>query len=126
MATRKKTDVVQLSKIRMREALRAKLARDAEKKGVTLNAEIVDRLEQSYANEAKELRDSEIVDILVDRDELKGKMIRRWAIDLVKHPSSTAERIQRAYETFSSLAPDESEKVFKSSSSAEPGEGDDK
>jgi hypothetical protein len=48
MATRKKTDVVQLSKIRMREALRAKLARDAERKGTTLSGEIVDRLEQSY------------------------------------------------------------------------------
>jgi hypothetical protein len=48
MVARKKTDVVQLSKIRMREELRRKLARDAERKGSTLSGEIVDRLEQSY------------------------------------------------------------------------------
>jgi hypothetical protein len=48
MVARKKTDVVQLSKIRMREELRRKLARDAERKGTTLTGEIVDRLEQSY------------------------------------------------------------------------------
>jgi hypothetical protein len=48
MVTRKKTDVVQLSKIRMREELRRKLARDADRKGTTLSGEIVDRLEQSY------------------------------------------------------------------------------
>lgn len=48
MVPRKKTDTVQLSKIRMREDLRLKLKRDADKKDVTLNAEIVDRLERSY------------------------------------------------------------------------------
>jgi len=48
MVTRKKTEVVQLSKIRMREELRQKLARDAERKGATLNGEIVGRLEKSY------------------------------------------------------------------------------
>jgi hypothetical protein len=48
MVARKKTDVVQLSKIRMREELRRKLARDAARKGSTLNGEIVDRLEKSY------------------------------------------------------------------------------
>jgi hypothetical protein len=45
---RKKSDVVQLSKIRMREELRQKLARDAERNAKTINGEIVDRLEGSY------------------------------------------------------------------------------
>jgi hypothetical protein len=45
---RKKTDTVQLSKIRMREELRQKLVKDAERKARTLNGEIVDRLEASY------------------------------------------------------------------------------
>jgi hypothetical protein len=39
---------VQLSKIRMREELRLKLARDAERGAKTLNGVIVDRLEASY------------------------------------------------------------------------------
>lgn len=67
MAPRKKTDIVQLSKIRMREALRARLARDAERKDITLNAEIVDRLEQSYANEAQALRDKAVVEMTTKR-----------------------------------------------------------
>jgi hypothetical protein len=45
---RKKSDIVQLSKIRMREELRHKLSRDAERNAKTLNGEIVDRLEKSY------------------------------------------------------------------------------
>jgi len=106
MVPRKKTDVVQLSKIRMREALRARLASDAEKKGVTLNAEIVDRLEQSYANEAKELRDSAIVDMLVDNDSEKGKAVRLWASEIVRFkvprtdPEVRAERIRKSADTF--------------------------
>ena len=51
MAPRKKTDTVQLSKIRMREDLRRKLAKDAERNETTLNGEIVARLEQSYETE---------------------------------------------------------------------------
>lgn len=45
---RKRTDVVQLSKIRISEELRRKLVRDAEKNNRTLNGEIVHRLEESY------------------------------------------------------------------------------
>ena len=48
---RKKTDIVQLSKIRMREELRQKLAKDAERRVKTLNAVIVERLEWSFADE---------------------------------------------------------------------------
>ena len=51
MVTRKRSDVVQLSKIRMRESLRQKLARHAEGNGLTLNAEIVRRLERSLLDE---------------------------------------------------------------------------
>jgi hypothetical protein len=45
---RKKSDVVQLSKIRVREALRKKLASSAEDHAKTMNGEIVDRLEKSF------------------------------------------------------------------------------
>jgi len=50
---RKATDTVQLSKIRMREELRRKLAKDAERNAVTLNGEIVDRLEASYRDDER-------------------------------------------------------------------------
>ena len=50
MAPRDKTAVVQL-KTRMREPLRARLEVGAKQRGVSLNTEIVDRLEQSFAKE---------------------------------------------------------------------------
>ena len=87
MVARKKTDVVQLSKIRMREALRARLARDAERKGITLNGEIVERLEQSYANETKELRDSAILDMMAMNNDLHGTLLRNMAKQLAKNPN---------------------------------------
>jgi hypothetical protein len=56
MVTRKPNDVVQLSKIRMREQLRKTLAREAEKNNRTLNAEIVERLAESLSrNEMAEM-----------------------------------------------------------------------
>ena len=47
MPKRKQTDIVDL-RVRMREPLRASIARAAVKRGVSLNAEAVDRLEQSF------------------------------------------------------------------------------
>jgi hypothetical protein len=88
MVTRKKTDVVQLSKIRMKETLRARLARDAERNGTTLNGEIVDRLEKSYANEAQGMRDSAIIDMLVDHNDVGSGLLRRFASELARHPDS--------------------------------------
>ena len=51
---RKKTDIVQLSKIRMREELRQKLAKDAERQVKSLNAVIVERIEQAYEEDQRE------------------------------------------------------------------------
>src|SRR5260370_12047150 len=47
MPRRKKTDVVTLH-LRLREELRAQLAREADKKKTSINAEIVPRLEDSF------------------------------------------------------------------------------
>jgi hypothetical protein len=90
---RKKTDVVQLSKIRMREELRSKLARVAEKKGTTLNAEIVDRLEQSFADEAKELRDSAILDFILAKNDMRGAILRTMAARLAKDPNWSGVKV---------------------------------
>lgn len=109
MVARKKTDVVQLSKIRMREALRARLARDAERKGVTLNAEIVDRLEQSYTNEAKELRDSAILDMMLAKDDLRGSIVRTMASRLARNPNWSG--VKQAKEWLEMLDEDEKEKA---------------
>jgi hypothetical protein len=65
MVPRKLNDVVQLSKIRMREGLRRKLVRQAEYNDTTLNGEIVDRLEISFNRDAERERDSTIINMLV-------------------------------------------------------------
>jgi chromosome segregation ATPase len=72
---RKKTDTVQLSKIRMREELRQKLARDAERGAKTLNSEIVDRLERSYAADERieELRER-LADMRQSLEESRGEI----------------------------------------------------
>jgi hypothetical protein len=86
MVARKKTDVVQLSKIRMKEALRAQLARDADRKGITLNGEIVDRLERSYAKDTQAMRDAAIIDMLVRHDDVSAQLLRDIADQIAKHP----------------------------------------
>ena len=48
MARRPKTALVQL-KIRMREPLRARLQKAAKASGISINREVVDRLERSFA-----------------------------------------------------------------------------
>jgi Arc-like DNA binding domain len=50
MPRRKKTDVVTLH-LRLREELRAQLAREADRRKVSLNAEIVRRLEEGFQSE---------------------------------------------------------------------------
>jgi uncharacterized protein (DUF1778 family) len=53
MAKRKPTDKAQLN-IRMTEALRRKIATEAEKNGWSLNRELVRRLEQSFVQQGAE------------------------------------------------------------------------
>jgi len=54
MRARDQADTIQLSKIRMKEVLRAKIESEARARGKTMNAVIVDRLERSLAEEADE------------------------------------------------------------------------
>ncbi len=53
MAERSRSDTIQL-KARMKEPLRAKLEAAAEARGVSLNAEMIHRLERSFAEFGKE------------------------------------------------------------------------
>jgi hypothetical protein len=60
MATRKQTAIVGL-KVRLREPLRKKLEMAAKKRGVSLNAELVARLEESFLGEGFEERMNKIL-----------------------------------------------------------------
>ena len=76
MVTRKSTDIIQLSKIRMREQLRDNLARHAEKNNRTLNAEIVERLRESVALMRTTDRNKAVVDTLVGGTHVNADLLR--------------------------------------------------
>jgi molecular chaperone GrpE (heat shock protein) len=119
---RKKTDTVQLSKIRMREALRLKLVRDALRAAKTLNNEIVERLEKSYEQDerksvlqhleeirqelkrieeqAKRYETATIVDALLGDDAATKRAVRSVALLLANNPgwSATPDSIQKIAE----------------------------
>ena len=83
MAARKPR-IIQLSKIRMREALHQRLVRDAGANGRTLNAEIVDRLERSLTQDAVAERDRVIIAMLVGGDHGSGTFLRQLVFELQK------------------------------------------
>jgi len=99
MAARKPPRIIQLSKIRMREALHARLARDAYLNGRTLNAEIVDRLERSLTQDAVAERDRVIIWMLVGGDRGNAYFLRQLVFELQKrrgwyeYPAKTEEMI---------------------------------
>jgi predicted transcriptional regulator len=67
---RKTTDIVQLT-LRLREELRRKLERAADKKDRSLNIEIVDRLEASFEAETRAREQEQMRAMLeADRDRL--------------------------------------------------------
>ena len=48
---------------------------------------MVERLEQSFVNEAQDLRDSAIVDMLVNHNEGSSELLRKFAFELAKNPA---------------------------------------
>jgi hypothetical protein len=99
--TKKPTEIVP-TMLRIREDLRKRLEREAKKRDHSLNAEMMERLEASFAKDAKELRDSAIVDMLVDHDSEKGNAVRVLASEIARtDPKVLGERIRRAREALS-------------------------
>jgi hypothetical protein len=92
MVKRKKTDVVQLSKIRMRGDLHTRLVQSAERRESTLNGEIVHRLEQSFARdgarESQKLqveKDAEVLNLLIGNNEAAADALRRLVFEMQTH-----------------------------------------
>jgi hypothetical protein len=84
---RKPTDYVQF-KLRVRRALLLKIQREAEKKKHSANTEAVARLEESFARSEQARRDSAIVDMLVNNDNVSSALLRQIALEMVKMPNS--------------------------------------
>ena len=101
MARREKSDTVQL-KTRMKEPLRAKLEAAAEEKGISLNAEAVQRLERSFFDEntAQYLLGFEPQSMLALRclgdavAKIEGETGRTWHEDW-----DTRQRVKAAFES---------------------------
>jgi hypothetical protein len=81
---RKPTDYVQF-KLRIRQSLLKQIQKQAEKKKHSANNEAVERLERSFADEAKEVRDSAILDMMIGgKVDLKGMITRTLASQLAR------------------------------------------
>jgi Arc-like DNA binding domain len=84
---RKPTDYVQF-KLRIRRALLLKIQREAEKKKHSANSEAVNRLEDSFDRSDQARRDSAIIDMLVDNNQVSGALLRQIAIEMSKAPNA--------------------------------------
>ena len=82
---RKPTDYVQF-KLRVRRSLLLKIQREAEKKKHSANTEAVARLEESFSRSEQARRDSAIIDMLVDNDDVSSAVLRQIAVAIMKAP----------------------------------------
>jgi hypothetical protein len=73
-------------KLRVRRALLLKIQREAEKKKHSANTEAVARLEESFARSEQARRDSAIIDMLVNNDDVSSAALRYIAIEMTKTP----------------------------------------
>jgi hypothetical protein len=83
---RKPTDYVQF-KLRVRRSLLLKIQREAEKKKHSANTEAVARLEESFSRSEQARRDSAIIDMLVDNDQVSGALLRQIAHKMTEAPN---------------------------------------
>jgi hypothetical protein len=85
----KKATAIVPTMLRMREELRKRLEREAKKSGRSLNAEMVGRLEQSFTiDEQARARDSAIIDMLVNNDNVSSAVLRQIALEMTKVPGA--------------------------------------
>jgi hypothetical protein len=84
---RKPTDYVQF-KLRVRRSLLLKIQREAEKKKHSANTEAVNRLEESFDRFEQARRDSAIIDMLVDNNQVRGALLRQIALEMTKAPNN--------------------------------------
>jgi hypothetical protein len=87
---RKPTDYVQF-KLRIRQSLLKQIQKEAAKKKHSANNEAVERLEKSFALETQAMRNSAIIDLVVDRE--KSDRWRPLLSLLTKYPELFDHRV---------------------------------
>jgi hypothetical protein len=83
---KKSTEIVP-TMLRIREDLRKRLEREAKKKDHSLNAEMVDRLEQSFVEDEQNQREIAIIRMMMESDDISVDLIRKIVRELWKRRS---------------------------------------
>jgi hypothetical protein len=83
----KKATAIVPTMLRIREDLRKRLEREAKKKDHSLNAEMVERLEQSFVDDAQNQRDLAIINMMMDSDGINIDLMRKIVFELWKRRS---------------------------------------
>jgi len=73
--------------LRIREDLRKRLEREAKKRDHSLNAEMVERLEQSFVDDAQNERELAIVKMMMESDDISVDLMRNIVRELWKRRS---------------------------------------
>ena len=87
---KKSTEIVP-TMLRIREDLRKRLEREAKKRDHSLNAEMVERLEQSFVDDAQNERDLAIIRIMMDSDDISIALMRKIVFQLWKRRMGEGE-----------------------------------
>ena len=83
----KKSTAIVPTMLRMREELRKRLEREAKKRDHSLNAEMVERLEQSFIDDAQNERDLAIIKMMMESDDISNDLMRKIVFELWKRRS---------------------------------------
>ena len=83
----KKSTAIVPTMLRMREDLRKRLEREAKKKDHSLNAEMVQRLEQSFVDDEQNKREVAIIRMMMESDDISADLMRKIVRELWKRRS---------------------------------------
>jgi hypothetical protein len=83
----KKSTAIVPTMLRIREDLRKRLEREAKKKDHSLNAEMVERLEQSFVDDAQNQRDLAIIKMMMESDDISNDLMRKIVFELWRRRS---------------------------------------
>jgi hypothetical protein len=77
--------------LRIREDLRKRLEREAKKRDHSLNAEMVERLEQSFVDDEQNERDLTIIGMMMNSDDIGIGLMRKIVLQLWKRRMGEGE-----------------------------------
>src|ERR1700733_12076269 len=83
----KKSTAIVPTMLRIREDLRKRLEREAKKKDHSLNAEMVERLEQSFIDDEQNQREIKIIGMMMESNDISMDLMKKIVLELWKRRS---------------------------------------